>query len=215
LAGGQRWSASRAAARCSRTGSCRRLRSPATLYGVTRGLRAPRSSHGMLRLRGDARTLELMRVHADHVRLCHQHGGRLRMLPLCGRIAAAQEQERHDRRARCPEARRSTRPDACDGAPRVAAPLPARRRLHPPLDERGQAAPRADPRSGRRSAALPRQLLSGTEFTRDTSALRCVFDVQFDPCFPPTADWNRSSVVVACAAAGSTTFGRFVITRRS
>jgi hypothetical protein len=55
----------------------------------------------------------------------------------------------------------------------------------------------------------------GTEFTHDPSALRCVSDVQFDPCFPPTGDWNRRGVVVACAAAGSTTFGRFVITRRS
>jgi len=55
----------------------------------------------------------------------------------------------------------------------------------------------------------------GTEFTHDTAALRCVSDVQFDPCFPPTANWNRRGTIIACAAAGSTSFGRFVITRRS
>jgi hypothetical protein len=55
----------------------------------------------------------------------------------------------------------------------------------------------------------------GTEFSRDLSALRCVSDVQFDPCYPPQADWNRRGVVVACATAGWTTFGRFLITRRS
>jgi hypothetical protein len=55
----------------------------------------------------------------------------------------------------------------------------------------------------------------GTEFTHDTSALRCVSDVQFDPCFPPTAGWNRSGAIVACAGAGSTRFWRFAITRRS
>jgi hypothetical protein len=56
---------------------------------------------------------------------------------------------------------------------------------------------------------------AGTEFTHDTAALRCVSDVQFDPCFPPTANWNRHGAIIACAAAGSTSFGRFVITRRS
>jgi hypothetical protein len=55
----------------------------------------------------------------------------------------------------------------------------------------------------------------GSEITFQKSALRCVSDVQFDPCFQPTADWNRRGVVVACAAAGWTTFGRFVIARRS
>ena len=55
----------------------------------------------------------------------------------------------------------------------------------------------------------------GSEYTVDTSALKCVSDVQLDPCYPPTADWNRHGVVVACAAAGWTTFGRFLITRRS
>ena len=55
----------------------------------------------------------------------------------------------------------------------------------------------------------------GSEVTSEKSALRCVSDVQFDPCFQPTADWNRRGVVIACAAAGWTTFSRFVIARRS
>jgi hypothetical protein len=55
----------------------------------------------------------------------------------------------------------------------------------------------------------------GSELTFEKSALRCVSDVQFDPCFGPTADWNRRGVVVACAAPGWTTFDRFVIARRS
>jgi hypothetical protein len=55
----------------------------------------------------------------------------------------------------------------------------------------------------------------GSEFTFETSALRCVSDVQFDPCFGATADWNHRGAVVACASPGSTTFGRFVISPRS
>jgi hypothetical protein len=55
----------------------------------------------------------------------------------------------------------------------------------------------------------------GTEFTHDPAALRCVSDVQFDPCYPRTAGWNRRSAVVACARPGATSFGRFVISRRS
>jgi hypothetical protein len=54
----------------------------------------------------------------------------------------------------------------------------------------------------------------GSELTHDDSALRCYSDVQFDPCFAPTRGWNRPGVVVACADAGSTTFGRFLITKR-
>jgi hypothetical protein len=54
----------------------------------------------------------------------------------------------------------------------------------------------------------------GTELTFDKSALRCYSDVQFDPCFAPTRNWNRPGVVVACADAGFTTFGRFLITKR-
>ena len=54
----------------------------------------------------------------------------------------------------------------------------------------------------------------GTEFSHDASALRCVSDVQFDPCYPQTPAWNHRGAVVACAAPGSTRFGRFVITRR-
>jgi hypothetical protein len=55
----------------------------------------------------------------------------------------------------------------------------------------------------------------GTEYTRDSAALRCVSDVQFDPCFAQAADWNHLGAVVACASAGSTRFRRFVISRRS
>lgn len=58
----------------------------------------------------------------------------------------------------------------------------------------------------------------GTEFSNDTSALRCVSDVlfdQFDPCYPQTAQWNRRGAIVACPAPGSTRFGRFVVSRRS
>jgi hypothetical protein len=55
----------------------------------------------------------------------------------------------------------------------------------------------------------------GSEMTFQRFALRCWSDVQVDPCFPPKADWNRRDVVVACAGAGWTTFGRFVITRHS
>jgi hypothetical protein len=55
----------------------------------------------------------------------------------------------------------------------------------------------------------------GSEYTFERSALRCVSDVQRDPCFGPTADWNRRGVVVVCASPGWTTFGRFVISRRS
>jgi hypothetical protein len=46
--------------------------------------------------------------------------------------------------ARGPEARHAAWGDAGNTAARVATPLPARRRLHPALDARGQAAPRAE-----------------------------------------------------------------------
>jgi hypothetical protein len=55
----------------------------------------------------------------------------------------------------------------------------------------------------------------GSEFTFQRSALRCVSDVQLDPCFGPTADWNRRGVVIACGSPGWTSFGRFIISRRS
>jgi hypothetical protein len=55
----------------------------------------------------------------------------------------------------------------------------------------------------------------GSETTFDKSALRCFSDVQFDPCFAPTSDWNRPDVVVACGSPGRRTFGRFAITKRS
>jgi len=47
------------------------------------------------------------------------------------------------------------------------------------------------------------------------AALRCVSDVQLDPCFAATADWNHRGAIVACARSGRTRFGRFIITRRS
>ncbi len=53
----------------------------------------------------------------------------------------------------------------------------------------------------------------GSEIAFDKSALRCYSDVQLDPCFPATADWNRRNGIVACADAGWTRFGRFVITK--
>ena len=56
--------------------------------------------------------------------------------------------------------------------------------------------------------------MRGSEITFDRSALRCVSDVQLDPCFPRTRDWNRRGAVVACGAPGYRSFGRFVVTRR-
>jgi hypothetical protein len=55
----------------------------------------------------------------------------------------------------------------------------------------------------------------GSQQTVTQAALRCVSDVQFDPCFPPAADWNHPGGIVACAYPGWTGFGRFVIARRS
>jgi hypothetical protein len=55
----------------------------------------------------------------------------------------------------------------------------------------------------------------GSQQTVAKAALRCFSDVQFDPCFAPAADWNHPGTIVACADAGWTSFGRFVIVRRS
>jgi hypothetical protein len=55
----------------------------------------------------------------------------------------------------------------------------------------------------------------GSEQTVAKAALRCLSDVQFDPCFASGPDWNRHGAIVACARSGWTRFGRFVITRRS
>jgi hypothetical protein len=55
----------------------------------------------------------------------------------------------------------------------------------------------------------------GSQQTVAKAALRCVSDVQFDPCFAPAADWNHSGAIVACMSAGRTRFGRFEIDRRS
>jgi hypothetical protein len=55
----------------------------------------------------------------------------------------------------------------------------------------------------------------GSRQTHAKAALRCVSDVQYDPCFAPAAEWNHGGTTVACARAGWTRFGRFVISRRS
>jgi hypothetical protein len=55
----------------------------------------------------------------------------------------------------------------------------------------------------------------GSQQTGAKGALRCHSDVQFDPCFAATANWNRRGAIVACARSGRTNFGRFVIARRS
>jgi hypothetical protein len=55
----------------------------------------------------------------------------------------------------------------------------------------------------------------GSEMMFDRSALRCVSDVQLDPCFARTPRWNRRGAVVACGYQGWTRFQRFVILRRS
>jgi hypothetical protein len=55
----------------------------------------------------------------------------------------------------------------------------------------------------------------GSQQTVAKPALRCFSDVQFDPCFAPAADWNHPGAIVACASAGWTRFGRFVVVRRS
>ena len=51
----------------------------------------------------------------------------------------------------------------------------------------------------------------GSQQTVAKAALRCVSDVQFDPCFAATAQWNHPGAIIACASTGSTRFGRFVI----
>ena len=55
----------------------------------------------------------------------------------------------------------------------------------------------------------------GSQQTVARAALRCVSDVQFDPCFAPAADGNDPGAIVACAYPGWTRFSRFVIARRS
>jgi hypothetical protein len=54
----------------------------------------------------------------------------------------------------------------------------------------------------------------GSQQTVTKAALRCVSDVQFDPCFAPSGDRNHLGTVVACAYPGGTRFSRFVIVRR-
>lgn len=56
---------------------------------------------------------------------------------------------------------------------------------------------------------------TGSQRTVAKAALRCFSDVQFDPCFAPSADWNHPGATVACARPGGTSFARFLIVRRS
>jgi hypothetical protein len=58
----------------------------------------------------------------------------------------------------------------------------------------------------------------GSEESPAKFAVRCVWRgiFQVDPCFPQRADWRHRGALVACPAdPGTTTFGRFVISRRS
>jgi hypothetical protein len=55
----------------------------------------------------------------------------------------------------------------------------------------------------------------GSEMMFDRSALRCVSDVQLDPCFARTPGWNHRGAFVACGYQGWTRFDRFLILRRS
>jgi hypothetical protein len=55
----------------------------------------------------------------------------------------------------------------------------------------------------------------GSQQTILKAALRCVSDVQFDPCFAPAGRWNHPGAIIACASPGWTSFGRFVIDQRS
>ena len=55
----------------------------------------------------------------------------------------------------------------------------------------------------------------GSQQTVAKGALRCVSDLQLDPCFAPAANWNRPGAIIACGYPGWTRFSRFVITRRS
>jgi hypothetical protein len=53
----------------------------------------------------------------------------------------------------------------------------------------------------------------GAEETAAKPAVRCLWRglYQVHPCFAPPGRWNHRGGVVACAAPGATTFGRFVI----
>ena len=55
----------------------------------------------------------------------------------------------------------------------------------------------------------------GSEMMFDRAALRCVSDVQLDPCFARSPRWNHRGAVVACGFQGWTRFDRFLILRRS
>jgi len=55
----------------------------------------------------------------------------------------------------------------------------------------------------------------GSEHVVPKGSLRCVSDVQLDPCFAPTAHWGHPGGIVACGYPGWTKFSRFVITAGS
>jgi hypothetical protein len=69
--------------------------------------------------------------------------------------------------------------------------------------------------TGARGPRFRGHCLRGSEYTRDPAADKCVSDIQFDSCFPPTRNWNRRGTTMACTGPGSTRFDRFVITGRS
>jgi hypothetical protein len=52
----------------------------------------------------------------------------------------------------------------------------------------------------------------GSEHIVPKASLRCVSDVQLDPCFAPSTHWHHRGAVVACGHPGWTKFSRFVIT---
>lgn len=54
----------------------------------------------------------------------------------------------------------------------------------------------------------------GSEHIVPKASLRCVSDLQLDPCFAPSAHWNHRGTVVACGSPGWTHFSRFVIAQR-
>jgi hypothetical protein len=137
------------------------------------------------------------------------------MRPGRGRVARAPEQERYDGQARRPETRRSLRGTH-------ATPPLAWQRRYPHID--GFINPWTHAGKLRKGLTLDPvgrsrhyrgAYFRGSEFTFQRSALRCFSDVQLDPYFGPTTDCNRRGVVIACGSSGRTSFGRFVISRRS
>jgi hypothetical protein len=58
--------------------------------------------------------------------------------------------------------------------------------------------------------------IAGSELIAARSALTCFNGVhKFDACFSSRSNWNRRGAVVACGSLASTTFSRFVISKRT